>query len=63
MAASLSVGWLAVSYPEMAAVRYRLWGIEAERVTLEEGLSPEVARAVAALADELLGVVGSADRA
>ena len=48
-----SLRWLAVAYPEMAAVRYRLWGIEAARVELVEGLSPEVARAVAALADEL----------
>jgi hydrogenase maturation protease len=48
-----SLRWLAVAYPEMATVRYRLWGIEAARVALEEGLSPAVARAVAALADEL----------
>jgi hypothetical protein len=47
----------------MGAVRYRLWGIEAARVELVAGLSPAVARAVDALADELVDAVGSADRA
>jgi len=56
-----SLRWLAVAYPEMAALRYRLWGIEAARVSLEEGLSPAVARAVEVLADELAEAV--ADRA
>jgi len=51
--------WLVVAYPEMAAVRYRLWGIEAGRVTLEAGLSPEVARAVAALAEEIVAELGA----
>jgi hydrogenase maturation protease len=48
-----SLRWIAVAYPEMATVRYRLWGVEAGRVELHEGLSSEVARAVDALADEL----------
>ena len=48
-----SLRWLAVAYPEMAAVRYRFWGIEAAQVELAEGLSPEVTLAVEALADEL----------
>jgi len=43
----------------MAAVRYRLWGIEAGRVTLEAGLSPEVARAVAVLAEEIVAELGA----
>jgi hydrogenase maturation protease len=55
-----SLRWLSVAYPEMAGVRYRLWGIEAARVELAEGLSPAVARAVEALADELVEAV--ADR-
>ncbi len=54
-----SLRWLAVAYPEMAAVRYRLWGIEADRVTLEQGLGPAVTRAVEALADELLGAAAA----
>jgi hydrogenase maturation protease len=50
--------WLAHGYPEMASVRYRLWGIEASRIELREGLSPEVAQAVERLCDELLGELG-----
>lgn len=45
--------WLAHGYPEMASVRYRLWGIEASRIDLREDLSPEVARAVERLCHEL----------
>jgi len=45
--------WLAHGYPEMASVRYRLWGIAASRIELREGLSPRVAEAVLRLCDEL----------
>jgi len=48
-----SLRWVALAYPDMAAVRYRLWGIEPARLDLEEGLSPEVADAVVAVADEI----------
>ena len=50
-----SLRWLALTYPELAAVRYRFWGIEAERLALEPGLSAAVAAAVAALAGEIRG--------
>jgi hydrogenase maturation protease len=50
--------WLAHGYPEMAPVRYRLWGIEASRIELREGLSPEVEQAVGRVCDELLLELG-----
>jgi hydrogenase maturation protease len=50
--------WLACGYPEMASVRFRLWGIEVSRIELREGLSPEVAAAVERLCDELLLELG-----
>ena len=48
-----SLRWLALAWPEMGAVRYRLWGIEPERLDLVPGLSPAVARAVERVAEEL----------
>jgi len=48
-----SLRWLAVAYPEMAGVRYRMWGIEAARVEPREGISAEVRDAVARLAGEI----------
>ncbi|HET7294428.1 MAG TPA: hydrogenase maturation protease [Vicinamibacteria bacterium] len=53
-----SLRWLALSYPDMAAVRYRLWGVEPERLELGVGLSPAVARAVDAVADEVRRAAG-----
>lgn len=50
--------WLAHGYPEMASVRYRLWGIEASRIDLDEGLSQPVAQAVSRVCDELLLEMG-----
>jgi hydrogenase maturation protease len=38
--------WIAHAYPQMRAVRYRMWGIEAASVTPGAGLSAPVARAV-----------------
>jgi len=38
--------WIAHAYPQMGAVRYRMWGIEAASVTLGAGLSAPVAGAV-----------------
>jgi len=48
-----SLRWIAHAYPEMATVRYRLWGIEPLRLALAEGLSPEVAAAVEAVCEEI----------
>jgi hydrogenase maturation protease len=48
-----SLRWLAITYPELASVRYRLWGVEAERLDLEPGLSPGVAAAVPVLVAEI----------
>jgi hydrogenase maturation protease len=50
--------WLSLARPEMAGLRYRLWGVEPERVALSEGLSPAVARAVRAVAEELRSALG-----
>lgn len=55
-----SLRWIFIAYPEMARVRYRLWGIEPARVNAEEeGLAPDVARATRGLAEELLGALTS----
>jgi len=48
-----SLRWIAHACPEMATVRYRLWGIEPLRLALAEGLSPEVADAVEAVCEEI----------
>jgi hydrogenase maturation protease len=48
-----SLRWLALAYPELAAVRYRFWGIEVDRLGLDRGLSPKVETAAAALAAEI----------
>jgi len=45
--------WIAHAYPQMGAVRYRMWGIEAATVTPGAGLSAAVARAVVQVATEL----------
>jgi len=45
--------WLVLAHPEMAGVRYRLWGVEPGRVAMEEGLSPAVTEAVAGLVGEI----------
>lgn len=38
--------WIAHAYPQMGAVRYRMWGIEATTITPGAGLSAPVAGAV-----------------
>ena len=48
-----SLRWIAHAHPQMASVRYRLWGIEPGRLTLGEGLTPEVEAAVEAVCDEI----------
>jgi Ni,Fe-hydrogenase maturation factor len=56
-----SLRWIAHACPEMAAVRYRLWGIEPVRLTLAEGLSPEVAAAVETVCEEIRAEAGRGD--
>ncbi len=52
--------WIALSYPEMAGVRYRMWGIGVRDLTLRTGLSPVVSAAV----DRTVGeIVQEAERA
>ena len=46
--------WIALSYPEMAIIRYRLWGIVARRVALQPVLSDEVVVAVERVVGEIL---------
>ncbi len=41
-----SLHWLQLVYPEMAKIRFRLWGITAARVELGRGLSREVSLGV-----------------
>lgn len=48
-----SLRWIGVAFPEMAPVRYRLWGIEPRSLERGTGLSPEVARAVEAVVTEI----------
>ncbi len=47
--------WIALSYPEMAAVRYRFWGVVARELALRAGLSVEVERGMARVTEEILG--------
>jgi len=48
-----SLRWIAVSYPEMASVRYRLWGIEPGRLVLAQELTEAVLGAVERVAEEI----------
>lgn len=48
-----SLRWIALAYPEMAAVRYRLWGIEVGRVGVGEELTARVRQAVDLVAKEI----------
>lgn len=48
-----SLRWIGLTYPRMAGIRYRLWGIEPGRLALVEGLTPEVENSVRAVADEI----------
>jgi hypothetical protein len=45
--------WIAHAFPQMGAVCYRMWGIEAASVTPGAGLSAPVAGAVAQVAVEV----------
>jgi hydrogenase maturation protease len=48
-----SLRWLILSWPEMAEIRWRLWGIEPGFLGSREELSPEVAAAVESVAEEI----------
>ncbi len=50
--------WIALSYPEMAAVRYRFWGIVARHVSLLSGLSEEGVAAVERVVQDILRELG-----
>jgi hydrogenase maturation protease len=55
-----SLRWLALGYPEMAGIRYRLWGIEPACVHPHPELSGPVTDAVERVAGELLDEARSA---
>jgi hydrogenase maturation protease len=46
--------WIALTYKEMAVVRYRLWGIVAGRLTVGSGLSDGTDAAVGRVVREIL---------
>ena len=46
--------WITLSFPEMAAVRYRFWGIVVRHLSLASGLSEEVGAAVDRVVSEIL---------
>lgn len=52
-----SLRWVAISYPEMAEVRYRMWGVEPEVVEPRPGLSSAVEAAVEKLAGEIVDLL------
>jgi hydrogenase maturation protease len=53
-----SLRWIALAYPEMSCVRYRLWGIEPAALGLTQGLSEPVRRAVEGVIEEILREAG-----
>ena len=52
-----SLRWMSLAEPSMTRVRFRLWGIEPEKIEVGEGLTPAVARAVEETAREILGAM------
>jgi len=56
--------WIVHAFPEMRAVRFRLWGIEPAVISASSGLSEPVAEAVGQVASELWSALSasSADR-
>jgi hydrogenase maturation protease len=48
-----SLRWIGLAYPDMAHIRYRLWGIEPGRLALSQGLTPEVEAAVEIVSREI----------
>jgi hydrogenase maturation protease len=53
-----SLRWIALAYPEMGCVRYRLWGIEPAALGLAQSLSEPVCRAVEGVIEEILREAG-----
>lgn len=51
--------WISLSYQEMAAVRYRFWGIVAGDLSPQVGLSPDVKEAVDRVVEEILRELGT----
>ncbi len=49
--------WVLHAYPEMAGVRFRLWGVEPVSVSPVEALSAVAERAVVRLADEISAAI------
>jgi hydrogenase maturation protease len=54
--------WISLSYPEMAAVRYRLWGIVAVDLSPHVGLSPAVGAAVERVVEEIVHELGTGNK-
>lgn len=55
--------WVRHSWPEMVRVRYRMWGVQPDRIEPTGALSAVVARSVESIADEVLGELAArADR-
>jgi len=54
-----SLRWLELACPELASVRYELWGIEVATASCGEGLSPAVAAGVERLLAEMLRSLAS----
>ena len=52
--------WIALARPDLARVRYRLWGIEPRGLDPGSGLSAEALRAVEAVAREIARAVEAA---
>jgi hydrogenase maturation protease len=49
-----SLRWISLAHPEMDALRYKLWGVEPERVEPSQRLSPAVAATVPRVTREIL---------
>ena len=55
--------WIVHAFPEMRAVRFRLWGIEPAVVSTSSGLSEPVAEAVGQVASELWSALSASSAA
>jgi hydrogenase maturation protease len=49
-----SLRWMAITYPDMAGVRYRMWGVEPETIEPRPGLSSAIVAAVERLVGEIV---------
>lgn len=55
--------WITHAFPKMAEVRFRLWGVEPQRVGPREGLSEVVDRAARVVSREVLDALSESRRA